>query len=102
MIVNPKKKAKQYLKYRVMNKFIKEMMHLGACEERCCSQAERESLIKDAEKLYTKHLARVKGVLPRLLPNDIEIGREALKYPMHELYFKYGADWMKSRPSSVW
>ena len=39
-----------------MNKFIKEMMEIGAWEDRACSETERQNAIKAAEELYDRHL----------------------------------------------
>lgn len=43
-----------------MNKFIEQMMELGAMEDRACSKTERNLLIKEAEELYDKHLGELK------------------------------------------
>jgi len=43
-----------------MNTFIKKMMELGAMEDRACSETERNLLIKEAQELYDKHLAKLK------------------------------------------
>ena len=42
-----------------MNKFIKEMMEIGAWEDRAGSETERNNAIKEANELYNKHLATV-------------------------------------------
>jgi hypothetical protein len=80
-----------------MNKFIEQMMELGAMEDRACSKTERNLLIKEAEELYDKHLGELKllgivdaayqfvGVADNKKPTEEEMKRL--------LSFIHGATW---------
>ena len=52
-----------------MNEFIKEIMQLGAMEDRACSETERGSIIKAAEEVYQNHLSKLREDLILMIKN---------------------------------
>jgi hypothetical protein len=43
-----------------MNEFLEKIMELGAAEDRCCSEAERQMIFKEVEEVYNSHLTELK------------------------------------------
>ena len=79
------------------DEFIKQMIKLGAMEDQSCSPIERKIIIKEAERLYDKHLIETSkaftNVIPTFEPSNDDISKACESYYEQTYLPEHDEEW---------